>query len=82
MKEDKVQSRREFEESDRGIRRWRRVYISTELLMFLIYEFGGFDRTRTICDSNERLIGELTVMLAEGNDEGGKNIVARRGRSE
>ena len=71
-------SRSRIEECDDG----RRAYISTELLMFLIYEFGGFDRTRTICDSNERLIGELTVMLAEGNDEGGTNIVARRGRSE
>ena len=61
------------------MRRETWVYISMGFLMFLIYEFGGFDRTRTICDSNERLIGELMVMLAEGNDEGRKNIVVRRG---
>lgn len=39
--------------------------------MYLICGFGDFDRTRRICDSNERLdTVELTVMLAEGNDDG------------
>lgn len=57
--------------SDRGMRRRQFVYISTGFLMYLIYGFGGFDRMRRICDSNERLdTVELTVMLAEGNDDG------------